>query len=201
MFKRLLSLLLAMLMAFSCISAVSAVEDDPYGIDTAAADDTMAKLDYLIRKYPHGKYWNHMGSSKNNPEGVTDTPCSNHDDDHCDYYGGCSCNSYDGTIQCMGYANQVSFEITGVDRKKYEESTTLDFSKLCVGDIIRFGDHSVCVTGVNGDKISITDCNYGARCIIRWTTVDKAWFTKVRYVLHCKTNNRKKLKREFPRCL
>ncbi len=188
MIKRLLSLFLAVLIVFSCISGVSAVEADTYDIDTVASDDTMTKLDYLIRKFPHGKYWNHMGSSKNNPEGVTDTPCSSHS--NCDYSGGCSCNSYNGTIQCMGYANQISYEITGVDRMQYEESKTLDVSKLRVGDIIREGGHSVCVTGVSGNTISITDCNYGARCIIRWTTVDKSWFTRVEYVLHCKNNNR-----------
>lgn len=188
MFKRLFSLFLALLLIFSCVSVAVAVDGDTNGVSIANADDTMTKLDYLIKKFPHGKYWNHMGSSKNNPEGVTDTPCSSHS--NCDYYGGCSCNSYNGTIQCMGYANQIAYEITGVDRMQYEESKTLDVSKLRVGDIIREGGHSVCVTGVNGDKISITDCNYGARCIIRWTTVDKSWFTRVEYVLHCKTNNR-----------
>lgn len=187
MVKRLLGLLLAVLLVFSCASGVLAVEDT-YGVSTAAADDTMQKLDYLIRKFPHGKYWNHMGSSVNNPEGVTDTPCSSHS--NCDYYGRCSCNSYKGTIQCMGYANQIAYEITGVDRMEYEESSKLDVSKLRVGDIIREGGHSVCVTGVSGDKIAITDCNYGARCIIRWTVVDKSWFTRVEYVLHCKGNNR-----------
>lgn len=188
MVKRLFSLFLALMLAFSCVSIVIAVDGDAYDVSVVNTDDTMTKLDYLIKKFPHGKYWNHMGSSKNNPEGVTDTPCSSHS--NCDYYGGCSCNSYDGTIQCMGYANQIAYEITGVDRKQYEESSTLDVSKLRVGDIIREGGHSVCVTGVNGNKISITDCNYGARCIIRWITVDKSWFTRVEYVLHCKTNNR-----------
>lgn len=187
MIKRIFSLFFAVLIAFSSVSIVSAV-DDAYGVSTVAADDTMSKLDYLIRKFPHGKYWNHMGSSKNNPDGVTDTPCASHS--NCNYYGGCSCNSYNGTIQCMGYANQIAFEITGVDRMQYEESSTLDITKLRVGDIIREGGHSVCVTGVNGNKISITDCNYGARCIIRWVTVDRSWFTRVEYVLHCKNNNR-----------
>lgn len=186
--KRLLGMLVAVLLMLSCVSVVYAVEGGAYDVSTAAADDTMQKLDYLIRKFPHGKYWNHMGSSKNNPEGVTDTPCSTHS--NCDYYGRCSCNSYNGTIQCMGYANQIAYEITGVDRMQYEESSVLDITKLRVGDIIREGGHSVCVTGVSGNKIAITDCNYGARCIIRWTVVDKSWFTRVEYVLHCKGNNR-----------
>ena len=105
MIKRLLSLFLAVLMAFSCISVVSAVEEDPYAVGTVAADDTMTKLDYLIRKYPHGKYWNHMGSSKNNPEGVTDTPCSSHS--NCQYDGSCSATAM--TEQFSVWATLIRF--------------------------------------------------------------------------------------------
>lgn len=180
MTKRILSLILAILMLVSTFSLCT--------VSVSAADDTMDKLVYLIKKFPHGKFWNHVGSTKNNPDGVTSTPCSSHR--NCDYYGNCGCNSYGNAIQCMGYAAKVSYEITGVDRYEYEERSTLDISKLRVGDIIRLGGHSVCVTGVNGNKISITDCNYGERCIIRWITLDAGWFTNIEYVLHCKNNNR-----------
>lgn len=181
MIKKTMSLVLVMALVFSTVS-LSFVSVD-------AADDTMTKLVSLIKQFPHGRYWNHMGSTKNNPEKVTDKPCSSHS--NCDYYGGCSCNSYGSAIQCMGYANLISYKITGVDRNEYEESKSLKVSELRVGDIIRFSGHSVVVTGVKGEKISITDCNYGSRCIIRWTVVDADWFTGVQYVLHLKGNTRK----------
>ena len=178
MLKRVLSLFLVTVLAFSSFSVGL--------VNVSAADDTMDKLVYLIKKLPDGKYWNHTG--KNNPDGVTSSPCASHY--NCDYFGGCSCNSFGNAIQCMGYAAKISYEITGVDRGKYDESYTLDVSKLRVGDIIRSNNHSVCVTGVNGDKISFTDCNYGDRCIIRWVTVDKSWFRGIEYILHLKGNER-----------
>lgn len=178
MLKRLLSLFLVVLMIFSCMS-VSLVS-------VSAKDDTMDKLVSLIKKFPHGKYWNHTG--KNNPDGVTSSPCSSHR--NCDYFGGCSCNSYGGAIQCMGFAAKLAYDFSGVDRLQYEESSRLDVSKLRVGDIIRADYHSVFVTGVSGNKISIAHCNYGANCIIRWETVDTSFFRSVDYVLHLEGNDR-----------
>ncbi len=178
MFKKIISLLLVTVMIFSAASVSF--------VGVSATDDTMDKLVSLIRKFPHGKYWNHTG--KNNPDSVTDSPCASHYG--CDYFGGCSCNSYGGAIQCMGFAAKLSYEITGVDRNSYEESRTLDVSKLRVGDIIRADGHSVLVTGVNGNNIAIAHCNYGANCIIRWETVNKSFFGYVEYVLHLKGNER-----------
>lgn len=182
MVKRIISFILATILVFSCMSA-------GFVSVNAANDSTMTTLVKLIKQFPHGKYWNHEGSSKNDPDSVTSTPCSCHNY-YCDYWGGCSCNSYDGAIQCMGYAAYISYKITGVDRNDYEESYTLDVSKLRVGDIIRYSWHSVCVTGVKGNKISFTDCNYGDSCVIRWMTVDASYFSYVDYVLHLKGNDR-----------
>ncbi len=178
MLKKLISLMLVTVMILSCFSVSF--------VGVSAADDTMDKLVTLIKKFPHGKYWNHTG--KNDPDSVTDSPCSSHYG--CDYHGGCSCNSYGGAIQCMGFAAKLSYDITGVDRNSYEESRTLDLSKLRVGDIIRADGHSVVVTGVNGNNVSIAHCNYGANCIIRWETVNKSFFSYVEYVLHLKGNER-----------
>lgn len=188
MLKRLLSLSLATALAFSVINT-GAVRAD------AAADDTMTTLVQLIKKFPHGKYWNHRGSKKNNPEKVTSKPCKSHN--NCSYYGKCYCNSYGGAIQCMGYANMISEKITGVPVSEYKKTKKFNVKNLRVGDIVREGGHSLCITGIKGNKISITDCNYGARCIIRWTTVDKSWFSCVEYVLHLKGNDRKNTKVNF----
>ena len=187
MLRKILSLTLIAVLTFNIISVSSFSAD--------AADSTMTTLVQLIKKFPHGKYWNHVGSKKNKPEGVTSKPCKSHK--KCDYYGGCSCNSYNSAIQCMGYANLISEKITGVPVSEYTKSKKFDVKKLRVGDIVRQSGHSVCITGVSGDKIALTDCNYGARCIIRWTTVDRAWFTKVEYVLHLKGNSRTNKKVNF----
>lgn len=182
MLKRILSLFLVVLMVFSSLSV---------GLVTAsAADDTMKTLQTLIKKFPHGKYWNHKAGTKNDPDSVTSTPCTHHW--NCDWTGSCGCNSFNNAIQCMGFAEKVSYDITGVYADYYEETYTLDLTKLRVGDIIRYnGDsHSVCVTGVNGNQVSIAHANYPGNCIIRWETVDKSFFRSVSYILHLKGNGR-----------
>lgn len=180
MLKKTVSLLLCVVMLFSCMSVAV--------VPANAVDETVKMLITIMKKFPHGKYWNHEGSYENDINSVTSTPCSCHYYDECDYFGGCSCNSYEGAIQCMGYAEVISNKITGADISSYTTSYTFDVSKLRVGDIIRASEHSVCVTGVNGDKISFTDCNYGSACRIRWTTVDKSWFTEFEYVEHLSSN-------------
>lgn len=188
MTKKILSVILSLTMIFSCFSAMAFTS-------VAATDETLSVLAGLVKKFPAGKYWNHQGSEKNNPDGVTDTPCKTHSG--CSWAeGACSCNSFDRAIQCMGYAHKIAYEITGVSpRASFEKSTTLDASKLRVGDIIRFrGDrHSICVTGVNGSQISFTDCNWGTNCIIRWGVMDISYLKEhsFTYVLHLDDNNRK----------
>ncbi len=184
MLKKFLSLILALLMIFSSFGV---------GFASAAGTDdaTMVKLQELIKRFPHGKYWNHKPGSANNSESVTDTPCTHHW--NCDYYGTCGCNSYGIAIQCMGFAHKLAYEITGVDVEKYTERRTLDITKLRVGDVIRINNdyHSVCVTGVNGNQISIAQANYPSNCVISWVTVDKSFFNNVTYVLHLEGNERK----------
>lgn len=182
MFKKSVSIIFAVIVIFSCFAFAS--------VSVSAADSTEKTLISLIKKFPHGKYWNHVGSKVNDVNSVTSEPCPCHASYSCDYFGGCSCNSYDNAIQCMGYAEMISSRITGTDVSKYDTLYSLDVTKLRVGDIIRSSGHSVCVTGVNGNKISITDCNYGEACIIRWRTVDKSWFSYIEYVQHLSSNNR-----------
>lgn len=180
MFKKISSLIIAFSLLVGCLSLA---------LPSASADSTMDVLVKMIKKFPAGKYWNHP-DGPNNPDGVSSTPCASHRS--CDYFGGCSCNSYGGAIQCMGYAAKVSYDITGVDRYEYEERSSLNVADLCVGDIIRYNNyHSIMVTGVSGTKIAITDCNYGENCIIRWTVIDASSLKNVTYVLHLKGNNMK----------
>ncbi len=191
MTKRIISLIMALLIAFSSVAVVSGAR---------AADSTVEKLNQLAAKFPHGKYWNHTGSEKNNPDKVTDTPCANHS--NCDWQeNACYCNSFDNAIQCMGYAYKIAYEITGRSARSFGKSTTLKASSLRVGDIIRYRNdgHSICVTGVNGSKISFTDCNWIGKCQIRWGVIDVSEVKKMgfTYVLHLSGNDRKNTDIDF----
>ncbi len=182
MIKRLLSLTLAVLLIFPFIP----------DINTEAASDTMTNLASLVNQFPHGKYWNHVGKS-NDPDGVTSTPCISHSNCHWSA-NSCNCNSFDNAIQCMGYAHKISYEITGVlPRNNYVKHTTLKASDLRVGDIIRYrwNGHSICVTGVKGNQISFTDCNYIGRCQIRWGVMNLSDIVGFSYVLRLSGNQRK----------
>ena len=190
MIKRLLCILLCVVSLVSLFSFPKA---------EAANESVKTQLIQLYMKFPHGKYWNHVGSSVNNPDGVTDTPCPNHYS--CSWKYGCSCNMFDNAIQCMGYAYKIAYEIVGVSARQFTKSYTLDASKLRVGDVIRFkwDTHSLTVTGVKGDVISFTDNNWIGRCQIRWATMD---LSEIRnrgfsYVLHYEGNDRKNTDLEF----
>ena len=188
MFKRILCFLLILTMIFTAVPFSSA----------EAADSTMDTLVSIVKRFPHGKYWNHVGK-KNDPDSLTTTPCASHANCHW-AENSCDCNSFDSAIQCMGYAHKISYEITGVmPRHNYEKITTLKASDLRVGDIIRYrwNGHSICVTGVSGNKISFTDCNFIGRCQIRWSVMDLSDIIGFTYVLRLKGNQRKNTDLDF----
>ena len=188
MTKKLLCTILVIIFVFSAVPFYEA-----YG-----ASDTMSTLVSLVNRFPQGKYWNHIDKA-NSPNNVTSTPCTGHS--NCSWVSNaCDCNSFDNAIQCMGYAHKISYEITGVmPRNNYIKYTTLKASDLRVGDIIRYrwNGHSICVTGVSGNKISFTDCNYVGRCQIRWGIMDLSEIVGFSYVLRLKGNTRKNSDLDF----
>jgi hypothetical protein len=188
MIKKLLCSILVIILIFSVVPL-----SNVYG-----ANDTMSILVSLVNRFPQGKYWNHVDKS-NAPDSVTSTPCTGHS--NCSWLvNGCDCNSFDNAIQCMGYAHKISYEITGImPRNNYIKHTTLKASELRVGDIIRYrwNGHSICVTGVSGNKISFTDCNYVGRCQIRWGIMDLSEIEGFSYVLRLKGNTRKNSDLDF----
>ena len=191
MLKRFTLFILSLVMILNCFSVAFC---------TFAADDTKDILVSLVKKFPDGKYWNHMGSDKNAPDKVTNTPCESHSE--CGWQeGACSCNSYDNAIQCMGYAYKIANEITGKSARNFTKVTTLKASNLRVGDVIRYRNngHSICVTGVNGTQISYTDCNWDYKCGIRWGVMDVSYIKSkgFTYVLHLDGNNRKNTDIDF----
>ncbi len=124
-------------------------------------------LNYLMKKYPDGKYWNHVGMNGNNADGYTDKPC------HHSVYGGYyhtngTCN-YFNQIQCWGFVNKLANLCYGSQRYTDWPRTTL--AKLKAGDAIRFknNSHSIFVTGVDGSIVTYGECNGNyTDCKIRW---------------------------------
>lgn len=164
------------------------------GDDIALASARTYTLDELRQKYPAGKYWNHVGSSTNNPEGYTSTACTDHYVKRADgtrgigqydnrYYG-----AHGWATQCAGYAQQVASCYAGSDPQTWTKRTgTAAVNDLKTGDVVRYlnDGHSIFITAVDGENVWFSDCNYGNRCIIRWdvkTTKSaiKKTFTNVR---------------------
>lgn len=164
------------------------------GDDIALASARTYTLDELRQKYPAGKYWNHAGSSTNNPEGYTSTACTDHYVKRADgtrgigqydnrYYG-----AHGWATQCAGYAQQVASCYAGSDPQTWTKRTgTAAVNDLKTGDVVRYlnDGHSIFITKVEGENVWFSDCNYGNRCIIRWdvkTTKSeiKKTFTNVR---------------------
>lgn len=189
MSKKALSLFLAAVMVFPLFSAA---------IPVYAADSTMKTLVSLTKKFPHKKYWNHVGSKKNNPDKVTNLPCPSHKDVSWDSED-TTCNSFDNAIQCMGFAYKIAYEITGSSPRTWDKSEKLNAKKLRVGDVIRYrnGSHSLTVTGVKGEEISFVDANWYPGCQIRWGRMKLEDMPGFSYVLHLKGNERKNTDLDF----
>lgn len=142
----------------------------------------------LQAKFPAGKYWNHMGTSVNNPNGYTGTPC-NHSANGTNY---CNHPTFYSAWQCHGYAIQCGYDMCGsnpMNWTKYTSSSSV--SDIRAGDVIRLdygsNDHTMVVLAVNGDTVYFTDCNSYGTCNIRWgTTKTKSTLTsQFKYLLKC----------------
>ncbi len=182
--KRLLLLLLSLVLLLSAVQ--------PGFVSASAASETPQVLLNLMKKFPHKAYWNHVGSPVNNPDGVTESPCPNHIG--CSWQeGACTCNSFLQAIQCMGFAFKAAYEIVGTNPREWEQRTTLEPDRLRVGDVIRYrgNRHSLCVTGVKGNRISFVDCNWYPLCQIRWDSMDLDDMPSFSYVLHDPKNKLK----------
>ena len=198
MLKKIISLLLALIMVISCASVTFSA--------TAAGESTISILTRIYKKFPAGKYWNHYGQSENDPDMVTDTPCSHSSHSSCYWNGSCPCNKFDRSFQCMGFAHKVAYDITGASpRDEFTKVYEFDVEALRVGDVIRMrGDrHSVCVVGVNykTQEIAIAHANWDYKCGIFWQIWSVADLTgkygPVSYVLHLEGNNRKNTDLDF----
>ncbi len=157
--------------------------------DTTIAD--------LKKKFPHGKYWNHVGMTTDNSNGYTSSACTKHKSsgvDHVKGTGGCTCNHFAGgghlsATQCMGFANKLGYDVFGYTTWiiKYDNPS----ANVQVGDIVRYASasdnttgHSVFVIAKSGNEITVGEANYGGACRINWgRTIDLTKVT-VQYYEH-----------------
>lgn len=166
--KKVLSMFMAVIMVLSITTYI------PQMKVSAVSKVTLSDL---MNKFPAGKYWNHMGSSTNNPDGYTSTPCTHHGNcskNDTDYSGLCGCNSFGSSIQCFGFANKLAYDAYGSLYTSWGRTT---LNNLKPGDVIRYKNngHSIFVTNVSGDTITYGDCNSDNHCKIRWNaTISKS---------------------------
>lgn len=159
----------------------------------------------LQKQFPNGRYWNHAdnpGAANNNPMGTTATRCTS----HVNGYNTSTCNhpTFSYHYGCWGYADQLGYLYAGSNPNNWAKKTSTEaLNYLKTGDIIRFttsggGEHSVFVTGVSGNNITFSDCNWPeyinsswiGTCKIRWNvTKDKSYFEKLKYIEICPTTD------------
>ncbi len=139
-----------------------------------ASAKSKCDVKHLMEMFPNEKYWNHVGSYENNPDGWTDTPCPHILVDSglgYDYYIGPGwCNEFGGDVQCIGFVNRLIYEAYGMENYlSWEQKNNLENVKP--GDVIRFmyDMHSVLVTSVDVDVITYGECNGDLKdCKIKW---------------------------------
>ena len=126
----------------------------------------------LKRKFPNGKYWNHVGMSGNNQDGYTNSPCPSHNSTST-----CNCyvvNGKEMAWQCQGFAVKCGYDAYGSDPYTWPQLTSASaLDNLKPGDIVRYYSnrptmHAIFVTAVSGDTVTFGDCNSDFHCKIRW---------------------------------
>ncbi len=141
--------------------------------------DFQAKIVELQKKFPHGKYWNHVGMDKDNSDGYTETACSLHKTTGVDCVygtGGCTCNHFTGgghlmATQCMGFANKLAYDVFGETTwTKISSPTAAQIADIRIGDIVRldYNGHSVFVIARTDNNIMVGEANYPNGCRINW---------------------------------
>ena len=86
--------------------------------------------------------------------------------------------SFEFATECAGFARLMFYEYYGFSPNKLEKS--YDLNSLKPGDILRYDGngtgsvgHEVWVLGVNGDNITVVECNWGGPNRVNWDRVMK----------------------------
>ena len=149
------------------------------------------KIVALKAKFPEGKYWNHVGSTKDNPDGWTEKACSCHEVADCVYgTGGCTCNHHVDSghllaTQCMGFANKLGYDVFGdTTWTKVYSPSKAQIAQITVGDIVRINGHSVFIIARNGTQVTVGEANYSGKCKISWTRAFNISIASIEYYEH-----------------
>lgn len=132
----------------------------------AKADQKVVlKFRQLQKKFPDGRYWNHVGKKKYTSNTITSKPChhANLDDLRtCNHY-----NCPNGVLgyQCYGFAWKMSDLIYGRSAKI---KNFKGYSKCRMGDVVRYNGHSIIIVEKHSNYVIAGECNYGNTCIIKW---------------------------------
>lgn len=154
----------------SCADELLLSEERTYSTLSTSVNLTQ-KLNEARNKFPNGKFWNHWGTS-NNPDSYTDSHCTNHSGT-----GNPDCNSFNGRIQCMGYASKIYYDVYGCDILAGNSPLYYSTDEVRAGDFVTINNegHYVFVIARSGNTITVTECNsnYDAPnnwCRIYWDT-------------------------------
>lgn len=164
--KRLLCIFLSLVLVAALIPTPFCTADS---VESHIPESTRQ---YLMNKFPHGKYWNHPDGAPNNPNGYSSKPCTHHESGSCNSYDGyCGCNLFDYAIQCHGFALKLAYECYGSSARYWKEVHSIDGIKA--GCVVRMytnynNPHTIFITDVSGDSITYADCNIDHQCGIRW---------------------------------
>ena len=176
--KKIITIFLSVLLICSVnilpTAFVAAIPMKAEGSEASHVYTIEERLALLRVKFPHGKYWNHLhtGTGKGDPDVATDTPCYSRSSGY-QVVGQYCCNTFDGAMQCMGFAYKMFYDLHGVygsmQTKRY------DVENIQVGDYVRlsYDTHSAIVIARDGDALTVVDCNQSSmgaqyRCHIRW---------------------------------
>ena len=80
-------------------------------------------------------------------------------------------SSFDGGIQCFGFAHMLAYNVFGTKAKTWAKVYSLNNVKA--GDVVQFGNtsgsgHTVFVLSVSGDTVTYADCNSDYNCTVKW---------------------------------
>ncbi len=121
-----------------------------------------------LPEYPAGSYFTKDGEY-----------CGHHGDDTCDYYGGCNCLPYDGSIQCIGfakyacdrYAHRTAWTRPDGDVERNVDITDDYKTKFFIirmgyGSYVTFyhPEHSIVVLSTYSDSFISYECNLYNDC-------------------------------------
>ncbi|GEM_PF-3988486 len=161
--KRFISALLSLVMAIGLLGYLP--------VRVEAVSSSGMTLSQLKTKFPEGKYWN-----GGNVDGYTSYACTCHNKGICipNIYP-CTCNHYQGGTQCNGFAKKLAYDAYGSHLSTWKTSTSASYvDSLKPGDVVFYNlPHWFMVISVSADSVTVGECNWGSRCVIKWSRTIK----------------------------